>query len=321
MSVEGLQMDQEFTHEPVMVAEVVELFSAVPTGVVIDATVGGAGHASALLDSRPDLSVLGLDRDPEAVATARSRLARFGARAQGAQARFDEMAAVAGAGEVPQGPVVGVLFDLGVSSHQIDSAGRGFSYRQDGPLDMRMDPGAGPTAADVVNGYERSALARLFRDSGESRWADRIAAAVVSARPLRTTGELAGVVEGAVPAAHRRRGHPAARVFQGLRIEVNSELEVLDRALDQVPGLLTVGGRAVVLSYHSGEDRLVKDRFRQWTGGACVCPPGLPCVCGAPRFARLVGRAGRKASAAESSANRRATAARLRAVEITEESR
>ena len=330
MSVGGLQMDQDFTHEPVMVAEVIGLFTPVPPGVIIDATVGGGGHASALLDSRADLSVLGLDRDGEAVDAARAALARFGERAVVVNARFDEMTAVAGevirslgdsASGALNGPVVGVLFDLGVSSHQIDRAERGFSYRQDGPLDMRMDPRSGPTAADVVNSYEPAVLAQLFRANGETRWADRISAAVVAARPLRTTSELAAVVERAVPAAHRRRGHPAARVFQALRVEVNSESDVLDRALDQIPGLLVRGGRAVVLSYHSGEDRLVKDRFRSWSGGACVCPPGLPCVCGAPRFARLVGRSGRKASGEESLANRRATAARLRAVEITEEDR
>ena len=330
MSAEGLQMDQEFTHEPVMVSEVVEAFASVPPGVVIDATVGGAGHASALLGSRTDLSLLGLDRDGDAVAAARARLAPFGPRALVVQARFDAMESVAAelieltprAGAVGHltGPVTGVLFDLGVSSHQIDRADRGFSYRHDGPLDMRMDRSDGLTAADVVNTYEQTVLARLFRQNGESRWADRIAGALVASRPVRTTAELAAVVERAVPAAHRRRGHPAARVFQALRIEVNSELDVLDRALDQVPGLLVPGGRAVVLSYHSGEDRLVKDRFRQWSGGACVCPPGLPCVCGAPRFARLVGR-GRKAALPEAAANRRATAARLRAVEITEEQR
>jgi 16S rRNA (cytosine1402-N4)-methyltransferase len=295
----------------------------VPPGVVVDTTVGGAGHAAAILESRPDLALLGLDRDPEAVEAARTRLARFGSRAQVVMARFDafgDAARAASGGDGPLGgPVVGVLFDLGVSSHQIDRAERGFSYRQEGPLDMRMDPTSGMTAAEVVNGYPVPELARLFRANGETRWADRIARAVAAARPLTTTTGLADVVAGSVPAAHRRRGHPAARVFQALRIEVNSELDVLDRALDEIPDRLVPGGRAVVLSYHSGEDRLVKEKFRQWSGGACICPPGLPCVCGAPRFARLVARGGRKADPSDAATNRRATAARLRAVEITEE--
>ncbi|HVA42637.1 MAG TPA: 16S rRNA (cytosine(1402)-N(4))-methyltransferase RsmH [Acidimicrobiales bacterium] len=312
-------MDQDFRHEPVMVREVVDLLGPLPPGWVIDATVGGAGHAAAVLDAHPHLSVLGLDRDGDAVGAASARLASYGPRAQVVQARFDCLALEAARIRQEAGSeVVGVLFDLGVSSVQIDRPERGFSYRAAGPLDMRMDPSSGLTAADVVNDYGEAELAELFRDSGETRWASRMARAIVAARPLADTTALAEVVAGAVPAPARRRGHPAARVFQALRIEVNAELEVLSAALDQVPAVLCLSGRCLVLAYHSGEDRLVKDRFRSWSGGACTCPPALPCACGAPRFARLIGRGARQAGADELAANPRASAARLRAVEMVQ---
>jgi 16S rRNA (cytosine1402-N4)-methyltransferase len=212
--------------------------------------------------------------------------------------------------------VSGVLFDLGVSSPQLDDPERGFSYREPGPLDMRMGPDARRSAADVVNTYDEAELARLFADSGERRFARRIAKAVVAARPLATTSELAEVVRGAIPAAARRTGgHPARRVFQAIRIEVNGELEVLGPALDAALDLLLPGGRCVTLAYHSGEDRLVKDRFLTASTGGCICPPGMPCTCGAVPVVRLLNRGARKPSAAEVAANRRAEAARLRAVE------
>ncbi|MHB1854042.1 MAG: 16S rRNA (cytosine(1402)-N(4))-methyltransferase RsmH [Acidimicrobiales bacterium] len=312
-------MDQDFRHEPVMVTEVLDLLGPLPPGWVIDATVGGGGHAAAVLEAHPHLSVLGLDRDGAAVAAASRRLAPYGPRAQVVGARFDRLALEAEKLRRQTGSdVVGVLFDLGVSSVQIDRPERGFSYRSAGPLDMRMDPSSGMTAADVVNGYEEAELARIFRDNGETRWAGRMARAIVAARPLSDTAALAEAVAGSVPAPARRRGHPAARVFQALRIEVNAELEVLSATLDQVPGVLPRAGRALVLAYHSGEDRMVKDRFRSWSGGACTCPPGLPCACGAPRFARLLGRGARQAGAEELAANPRASAARLRAVEMVE---
>jgi 16S rRNA (cytosine1402-N4)-methyltransferase len=312
-----LQMSRAptFDHQPVMAAEVVDLLAPVPAGLAIDATVGGGGHAAALLDSRPDLRLLGVDRDPDALAASAERLSPFGARVRLAHARFSTLPALLADDPDAAGGVSAVLFDLGVSSPQLDRAERGFSLRREGPLDMRMDPTTGRTAADVVNGADEAELARLFAASGEGRWARRIARAVVAARPLHTTAELADIVSSAVPAAARRRGHPATRVFQALRIEVNDELGELATALDAALAALGVGGRCLVIAYHSGEDRLVKETFRRAATGGCTCPPGLACVCGARIEHRLVGRGARKAGEAEAARNPRATSARLRVVE------
>ncbi len=320
LPVEGLQMSRAFDHRPAMAGEVVSLLAPVPPGVIVDATVGGGGHAQAILDAHPQLTVLGIDRDPAAVAAASDALAPYGDRAVVRRARFDRIAQVVD--ELGRSPVSGVLFDLGVSSPQLDDAARGFSYRHDAPLDMRMDPAESRTAADVVNGLPESELARLLAANGEGRFARRIAAAIVAARPLATTGQLADVTREAIPAPARRRGgHPARRVFQAVRIEVNAELDVLDRALDAAVDLLVPGGRCLVLSYHSGEDRLVKQRFAEAVTGGCTCPPGLPCVCGARPRGRLVGRRARRPSAIEVEANPRAGSARLRAIERLDDSR
>jgi len=212
--------------------------------------------------------------------------------------------------------VAAVLFDLGVSSAQLDVAERGFSYRFDAPLDMRMDRDEPLSAADVVNDYEEVRLATLLARLGDERFARRIAGAIVAARPIRTTAELADVVRSAIPAPARRRGpHPARRTFQALRIAVNNELEILPSALDQSLEMLVPQGRCVVLAYHSGEDRIVKDRFTEAATGGCVCPPGLPCACGAQPIVRHLGRKGRKPRPEEVAVNRRAESARLRAVE------
>jgi 16S rRNA (cytosine1402-N4)-methyltransferase len=313
-------MNQSFHHEAVMVAEVVDLIGAVPPGLVVDATVGAAGHATAILERHEHLGLLGLDRDPEAVAAARAALVPFGGRATVSRRRFDDLAAAVrerqGQDGRPGQGIVGALFDLGVSSPQLDISERGFSYRRDAPLDMRMDPTSGRTAADVVNGFPEEALAELFADNGEGRFARRIAHAVVAARPIATTGELAEIVRAAIPAATRRTGgHPARRVFQAIRISVNEEIEQLRVALDAALGLLEPGGRCLVIAYHSGEDRLVKSIFARAATGDCRCPPGLPCVCGAvPEFA-LVKRGARRPSAAEVARNRRAESARLRVIE------
>ncbi|MDA8295016.1 MAG: 16S rRNA (cytosine(1402)-N(4))-methyltransferase RsmH [Actinomycetota bacterium] len=310
-----------FAHEPVMLAEVLALLGPLGSGLVIDATVGGAGHAQAILDQRDDLCLLGLDRDPEAVVVARERLARFGERARVERARFDHLGDALAAERARRGadraqlPLVAVLFDLGVSSHQLDVAERGFSYRHGGPLDMRMDPEAGPSAQDVVNSWDEARLAALFAEHGEERFARRIARAVIAARPIHRTDALAEVVASALPAAARRRGHPARRVFQALRVAVNEELEQLPGAIDDAIAALASGGRCVVLAYHSGEDRIVKERFREAATGGCVCPPGLPCGCGARPLVRLLTRSSRQASSEEKAANPRADAARLRAVE------
>jgi len=306
-------MVQDFNHRSAMVAEVVDLFRPVPPGTVVDATAGAGGHSDALLRALPQLSVVAVDRDPDAVAAATDRLARHGRAVRVVQARFDALADVA-AGQ----KLVGVLFDLGVSSPQIDRPERGFSYRRPGPLDMRMGPDAERSAADVINGYPEQQLAAMFREAGESRFARRIAAAIVRARPITDTAGLAEVVAAAVPAPARRRGHPAGRVFQAVRIEVNGELDALRGALEAVPGVIAPRGRVVVISYHSGEDRLVKARFLEWSTGGCTCPPGLPCVCGAVPQVRLLTRGARKAGPEEIADNPRVSAARLRAVEWLE---
>jgi 16S rRNA (cytosine1402-N4)-methyltransferase len=314
---EELQMAHSFDHIPVLRDEVVSLFAAVPSGLVVDATVGGGSHAASLLEAYPALRVLGLDRDPSALEAAAERLSQFGDRVSLIRSPFSALASVIDDAEVA--PLSGILFDLGVSSPQLDRAARGFSYRADGPLDMRMDPASGVTAADLVNGLPVDALARLFRENGEGRLSGRIARAVVEARPLTSTGQLAEVVSAAVPQAARRKGHPARRVFQALRIEVNDEQNELQAALPVALSSLAVGGVLAVISYHSGEDRLVKQTFAEAASGGCVCPPGLPCVCGAVARHRLVFRGARKASAAEVGANPRAEAARLRAIVRTVE--
>jgi 16S rRNA (cytosine1402-N4)-methyltransferase len=304
-----------------MADEVVELFRPVAPGLIVDTTVGGGGHAAALLRAHPGITLLGIDRDPAAVAAATEALAPFGPRAVVRRSRFDALAEVVRserirAGDTSEEGLSGVLFDLGVSSPQLDTAERGFSYRRDAALDMRMDPSSGLTAADVVNEYDEDALVGLFADNGEGRFARRIARAIIAARPLTTTGQLADVVRAAIPAATRRSGgHPARRVFQAVRIAVNEELDQLENALDAALGLLRPGGRCVVIAYHSGEDRLVKSTFTRAATGDCNCPPGLPCVCGADPQFRLVRRGARRPTDVEIQGNRRAEAARLRAIE------
>jgi 16S rRNA (cytosine1402-N4)-methyltransferase len=314
---EGLQMAHSFSHVPVLRDEVVSLFASVPPGTVVDATVGGGGHSEALLAAYPALRVIGLDRDPVALEAARLRLISFGDRITLVRSPFSDLTSVLEA-RPEVAPLSGLLFDLGVSSPQLDEAARGFSFRSDGPLDMRMDQSSGESAAELVNQRSVGELAALFRENGEGRLSGRIARAVVAARPIRTTQELADVVAGAVPAAVRRKGHPARRVFQALRIEVNDELGELATALPVALTSLAVGGICAVISYHSGEDRLTKQTFAEFETGGCVCPPGLPCVCGAVSRHRLVFRGSRKASASEVAANPRSESARLRAMVRTE---
>jgi 16S rRNA (cytosine1402-N4)-methyltransferase len=308
-----------FEHQPVMVAEVTALLGEVPDGPVVDATVGAGGHARALLEAHPGVQVVGLDRDATALGAASAALRPYRGRVQLRHARFDRIRDICE--ELGHERVSGVLFDLGVSSPQLDLPERGFSYRAAGPLDMRMDRDQAMTASDVVNGYSEQRLAEVLGRGADERFAGRIARAVVAARPLTTTGELADVVREAIPAPARRRGgHPARRTFQAIRIEVNDELRLLPDAIDTSVDLLSTGGRAVVLAYHSGEDRIVKARFAEAATGGCVCPPRLPCVCGArPRVRHL--RRGTRPRHEEVAANRRAESARLRAVEKLEEGR
>ncbi|MDH3681152.1 MAG: 16S rRNA (cytosine(1402)-N(4))-methyltransferase RsmH [Acidimicrobiia bacterium] len=302
---------QPFAHQPVMVDEVVTLIAEVPAGEVLDATVGGGGHADAVLSSRPDLTVIGIDRDPIALAAAEQRLAPHGARVRLHRARFDRLGEVLDALGVAD--LSGFVFDLGVSSPQLDDPERGFSYRHDGPLDMRMDPDATTTAAEVVNAYDRDRLTALLRRNGDERFAPRIARAIVEARPIDGTVRLADIVVSAIPAGARRTGgHPAKRTFQAIRIEVNDELRVIEPALESALDALRVGGRGIVLTYHSGEDRIVKGVFRNRVRSPD--PPGLPVAVATPSFANIRPLA-RRPTPAEAERNPRAASARLRSIE------
>ena len=316
MSSDDSAAASDFEHAPVMVDEITQVFANVPSGTVVDATLGGGGHTAALLDSCDDLDVIGIDQDQEALEAATTRLEGYGDRLRTSQRRFDQLDEALAEHEVER--ISGALFDLGVSSPQLDRGDRGFSYRNEGPLDMRMDADQTWSADDVVNGYSESDLARIIKRYGDERFASRIARAICAARPIQTTTELAAVVTSAIPAAARRTGgHPAKRTFQAIRIEVNDELGVLPDALDQAVRATRPGGRIAVLSYHSGEDRIVKDRFAV-AAGACDCPDDLPCVCGAIQTVRIVRGVPKRASDAERQRNRRAASARLRVVERVE---
>ncbi|MEM9561451.1 MAG: 16S rRNA (cytosine(1402)-N(4))-methyltransferase RsmH [Actinomycetota bacterium] len=301
----------DFHHLPVMVDEVVELIRSLPRGTFLDATVGGGGHASAVLEANQGLRLFGLDRDPAALEAAARRLEPHGDRVILRRARFDQTEQAMN--ELPPPGLAGFLFDLGVSSPQLDVADRGFSFRNDGPLDMRMDPDQALSADDVVNRYDQRSLAELIRRYSDERNAPRIAAAIVAARPIETTARLAEVVADAIPAPARRRGgHPARRTFQAIRIEVNDELRILGPAIDRVLDALIPGGRGIVITYHSGEDRIAKDAFRRRT--ASTTPPGLPVAVDEPDFA-IVRPIARKPGASELASNPRASSARLRAIE------
>jgi len=296
-----------FDHTPVMCDEIVDEAGRVPAGVWLDLTLGGAGHAKAVLDARPDLRLVALDRDPVALRAAEARLEDHAERVSLHQLRFDRLDEALDAAGVEV--IAGFLFDLGVSSPQLDHADRGFSFRHDGPLDMRMGPDATRSAAEVVNESSHGELARILSRYGDERFAGRIASAVIAARPIETTAALAEVVVSAIPAAARRTGgHPAKRTFQAIRIEVNDELTILEPALESAVDRLDVGGRGLVLTYHSGEDRITKSVIRDRT--ADRTPAGLA-VQAEPAFQALRPLA-RRPTDAESDRNPRARSARLR---------
>ena len=297
-----------------MVEEIVSALAPVPPGVLVDATVGGAGHAVSLLEANPHLELVGIDRDDVALAAAATALDHLRSRVTLRRARFDQLSQILE--ELGHRQVSAVLFDLGVSSPQLDVAERGFSYRHEGPLDMRQDRRQRRTAADVVNGYPADELARVLRTYGDERFATRIARAIVAARPLQSTTELAEVVRDAIPAPARRTGgHPAKRTFQAVRIEVNEELAILADSLDQAIDFLAPGGRCAVLAYHSGEDRIVKERFRHHATGGVEPVPGLPLPEGIEPAVRLVRGVPKTPRAEEIAANPRAESARLRVAE------
>lgn len=309
-------MSDAFRHEPVMLREVLAVFEPINEGVVVDATVGGGGHASALLGAHADIHLVGLDQDQEALAAAAGVLAEHAERVDLRHARFDRLGAELDALGIET--IAGVFFDLGVSSHQLDAAHRGFSFRHDGPLDMRMDPSTGRSAADLVNTLDADELARVLKSYGDERHARRVARAIVANRPFETTASLAQVVADAMPAASRRSpGHPARRTFQALRIAVNEELDVLGPALDEAIDRLRPGGRGAVLSYHSGEDRIVKRRLRAAAGLDQHRPAGLPAPDDDQATIELLRRGGTTATDAELEENPRASSARLRSFERT----
>ncbi|WP_435155610.1 16S rRNA (cytosine(1402)-N(4))-methyltransferase RsmH [Amycolatopsis sacchari] len=306
-------------HVPVLLERVLDLFApaiADRPAVVVDATVGLGGHADALLSAHPRLRLIALDRDPNALERSRERLARHGERVEFAHAVYDRLPEVLA--ERGLSHVDGVLFDLGVSSMQLDRTERGFAYARDAPLDMRMDPTTGPTAADVLNTYPPGELVRILRDYGEERFAQRIVKAVVAERerePFTRSERLVKLLYDAVPAASRRTGgHPAKRTFQALRIEVNGELEVLRRAVPAALKALSVGGRIVVESYQSLEDRIVKQAFAELARSRT--PPGLPVeLPGHGPELKLLTRGAEKADETETEHNPRAASVRLRAAE------
>jgi len=301
------QMATAYVHHPVLEREVVELFTGLKTGVIIDATLGGGGHAAALLTADPNNTLLGIDRDPAARRAATARLEPFGNRVTIVDGEFANMADFL----TPQSDVVGILMDLGVSSPQLDDADRGFSFRADAPLDMRMDSTRGITASELVASIDQHSLARLLRQHGEQRFAGAIAKSIIERRP-ETTNSLVEAVERAVPMAARRRGHVATRVFQALRVEVNDEEGQLQRGLSAAIEFLAPGGILVVISYHSGEDQVVKSVLREAATGGCSCPVALGCVCGAQPSMVVKKFGAVMATGEEVVLNPRARSARLR---------
>jgi 16S rRNA (cytosine1402-N4)-methyltransferase len=313
VAIERLRMAPDSYHEPVLASEIVELFASLPAGVVIDATLGGGGHADALLNAAPQLRVLGVDRDPDARDEATRRLRAHESRVRVVGATFAELSDVLRDNQdfLRGDDVVAVLMDLGVSSHQLDDARRGFSFRADAPLDMRMDPTHGETASELLARIDQHELARLLRNNGESRFAGSIAKSLIERQP-QTTYQLNEAVERAVPRAARRRGHVATRVFQALRIAVNAEEDQLSEGLEAALNALSVSGLMAVISYHSGEDRVVKSFFAEQQSGGCRCSPELGCVCGAIARVKVFKASAQLASATEVAANPRARSARLR---------
>ncbi|MHB1652115.1 MAG: 16S rRNA (cytosine(1402)-N(4))-methyltransferase RsmH [Desulfitobacteriaceae bacterium] len=307
----------EFKHTSVLLQEAVDCCLTHPEGVYVDCTLGGAGHSKLLLSRLGEKGkIIGLDQDSLAIEHARevfvgdNRVTLVKSNFTGLEATLEELRVL---------PVQGILFDLGVSSPQLDQAERGFSYMQNAPLDMRMDSSGRLTAAEVVNQWREDELSTVIWRYGEEKWAKRIAGFIVqarAARPLETTGELVDVIKAAIPASARREGpHPAKRTFQALRITVNDELGALSKALDQGLRCLSSGGRLAVITFHSLEDRIVKERMHSWLG-RCTCPSGLPvCSCGVKSLARLVTRKPIVPSLEELELNPRARSAKLRVAE------
>ena len=310
-------MQDVFRHETVLLKESVDGIVTDPNGIYVDCTLGGGGHSAAILERlSPQGMLIGFDRDPAALVAATSKLVGFSSQVRLVPGNFAEIDTLLTRLGVEQ--VNGILFDLGVSSHQLDLPQRGFSYMKDGPLDMRMDPGQALSARQVVNEYSEDALTKVIFEYGEERWARRIAKFIVEARqnkPLLNTAELVEVIAAAIPAAARRQGpHPAKRTFQAIRIVVNGELRILAGALQKAIGRLAPGGRIGVISFHSLEDRIVKNVFASMLG-RCTCPPKAPfCVCQPQAILKLCGKS-LTPSAEEIESNPRSRSAKLRIAE------
>ena len=305
----------EFLHIPVLLHEAVDALNVVPTGVYIDGTAGGGGHSQEIVKQLKSGFLLAIDRDPDAIETLCDKFAGD-TRIRVCQGNYSHMVQLASQEGIEA--VNGVLLDIGVSSHQLDTAERGFSYHTEAPLDMRMSQ-SGTTAADLVNQLSQEELAVILRDYGEEKYAGLIAREIVSARktgPILTTTQLAEIVKSAVPAKVRRgEKHPARKTFQALRIAVNGELDELAEGLDAAFSLLKPGGRLAVITFHSLEDRLVKQKMNDWCRG-CTCPPDFPvCICGKKPRAKLVYKKGIAPTAEEQEKNFRARSARLRVCE------
>ena len=307
----------EFKHVSVLLDECIEGLSIRPDGIYCDGTAGGAGHSREIAKRLDSGLLVAVDRDPEAVATATERLAGLPAKVvRGNYSELDEIFASLGLEGAD-----GILMDLGVSSYQLDNAERGFSYHTDAPLDMRMSS-EGLSAKDVVNDYDEQRLAKIIFEYGEEKFSRNIAKKIVQARqekPIETTLELAEIIKSAVPQKVRREKNPCKKTFQAIRIEVNSELEHLSTALDKAFDLLNVGGRLCIITFHSLEDRLVKQRFRSFCQG-CICPPDFPvCVCGRTPRGRLITRKPIEPSQEELERNKRSHSAKLRIIEKIKE--
>ena len=305
-------------HVPVLYREVMEYLMPERGGIFVDGTLGGGGHAELVLKSLPEGSrLIGIDRDNDALTEAGARLAPYGDAFTALKGNFFNMKDLLGS--IGIFAVDGILLDLGVSSHQLDEPERGFSYHQDAPLDMRMDRDAPFSAYDVVNGYSFEQLCHILRDYGEERFADRVADRIIRERekaPITSTLQLAELVRAAMPSKSRyEQQHPARRTFQAIRIEVNGELDGLRDAIDSAESLLRPGGRLCILTFHSLEDRIVKQAFRTYEN-PCICPPKAPmCTCGRVPTARVLTRKPVSAGAEEAAANSRSTCAKLRAIE------
>jgi 16S rRNA (cytosine1402-N4)-methyltransferase len=307
----------DFHHVPVLLQQTLEALAIQPDGIYVDCTLGGAGHASEIAARLgPQGRLIGLDQDETALRAAGERLRPFGDRVQLVKTNFAEIAPVIE--RLGVGPVNGVLMDIGVSSHQLDEAERGFSFHQDAPLDMRMDRDNPISAATVVNEWSETEISRIIWEYGEEKWSKRVAQFIVKARataPLTTTTDLVEVIKAAIPAGARREGgHPARRTFQAIRIAVNDELGVLERGLEGAVSVLAPGGRLAVITFHSLEDRIVKQQFNRWVN-PCTCPPGLPvCACGKKPLVEHITRKPVTATEAELEQNPRSRSAKLRTV-------